>query len=189
MGCDIHLYREKKVNGNWIAADEFVDEYNDGVLDVPWEKRFTDRDYDLFGFLCSGVRRQFEYSLHEKGLPGDISQEVKAVSDRWGSDGHSHSHLTIAELKQAWVKIQSLKTPITGMMQKDQLDKLKESINSDSPNYDLIYPYCMSTNAPDYVAFKIDLPASYALSGVERIINLFDGCDGDDHRIVFWFDN
>jgi len=33
-----------------------------------------------------------------RGLPENVSAEVKAESDEWGIDGHSHSWLTLAEL-------------------------------------------------------------------------------------------
>ncbi len=33
-----------------------------------------------------------------KGLPDNVSIEVKTESDEWGIDGHSHSFLTLKEL-------------------------------------------------------------------------------------------
>lgn len=190
MGCDIHLYKEKKVNGQWVSADEgWIDAYNEGHEDVPWEKRFTDRDYDLFGFLCKGVRRSFDYSLTEKGLPEDCCKQVRTLAESWGTDGHSHSYLTLSELQQSWEMLQNLETPVSGMMHKDRLAKLTESLDSETPDYDLLYPYCQSTNDPNYVGFEVQIPASHMLSNVKRLIDLFDGIDGEDHRIVFWFDN
>lgn len=190
MGCDIHLYKEKKINGQWVSADEgWNDEYNDGYEDVPYDNRFTDRDYDLFGFLCKGVRREFDYSLIEKGMPEDCSEKVKALAKHWDCDGHSHSYLTLNELKEAWRMLESLKTPVSGMKDAEQLKKLNESLQSESPDYSLLYPYCQWTNQPNCIEFQVDIPARYMLSGVKKLIDLFDGIDGDDHRIVFWFDN
>ena len=85
MGCDIHLYKEKKIDGVWVTADEgWSDEYDGGVADVPWEKRFTARDYNLFGFLCSGVSRTHDFSFQERGIPFHICKEIKAYCDYYG---------------------------------------------------------------------------------------------------------
>lgn len=38
--------------------------------------------------------------MHEpKGLPDDCCDEINGESKRWGSDGHSHSWATLAELE------------------------------------------------------------------------------------------
>lgn len=191
MGCDIHLYKEKKVNGQWVTADSpWVDEYQDGDIDVPYSARYSGRDYDLFGFLCSGVRRDHEFSFKERGLPSDVCDEVNLVFERWGVDGHSHSYIYLSELKSAWNSLKEKKVTVTGMKHKDSLGDLIKSIESnDETDWMLLYPYCEWSNHPDYVDFSIDIPATFKLDGVENIIGLFDGCDGDDHRIVFWFDN
>lgn len=192
MGCDIHLYKEKKVDGQWVTADEgWVDEYNEGYVDVPWKKRFTQRDYDLFGFLCKGVRREFDFSLIEKGLPEQMSPEVAAIYNHWESDAHSCSYLTLTELKEAWEMLQKTLTPVSGMIHKDQLVTLQETLNSDNPDYNLLYPYCQWTNRTDFVEFNVEIPSSFMLSNVLTLIELFgDVTDNtDDYRIVFWFDN
>lgn len=192
MGCDIHLYKEKKVDSQWVTADEgWVDEYNEGYVDFPWENRFTQRDYDLFGFLCKGVRRDFDFSLIEKGLPDQMSPEVTAIYKNWKADAHSASYLTLTELKQAWEMLQKKLTPVSGMIHKDQLVKLQEELKKDKPDYNVLYPYCQWTNQPDYVKFNIDLPSTFMLSNVLTLIELFGEVvdNTDDYRIVFWFDN
>lgn len=110
MGCDIHLYAEKRVNGAWIAADTWTDDpYEPGTKEVAYEARFyTGRNYDLFAMLAdvrngrgfAGIRTGdgFNPIASPKGLPDDCSPEVRAESDGWGVDGHSHSFLTVAEL-------------------------------------------------------------------------------------------
>ncbi|MBR8025204.1 hypothetical protein KDX27_42480 [Burkholderia cenocepacia] len=71
MGCDIHLYREKFVNDQWLTADKWV-AYDYGVddkgMEVPWGERFTDRNYDLFGLLSKGVRRVHPFSFEPRGF-------------------------------------------------------------------------------------------------------------------------
>lgn len=111
MGCDIHFYVERKVDGKWVTADTWTpDEYDAGRMCVPYKTRlYRDRNYDLFAMLAN-VRNGYGFAgcdtgdgfkpLSEpKGLPADVSPEVKAESDHWGVDGHSHSWLTLTELK------------------------------------------------------------------------------------------
>jgi len=115
MGCDIHLFVERKVDGKWISADrwtpnEYAGEEGEPDVCVEYENRFyKGRNYNLFAILAS-VRNGvgfagwdtgdgFKPIAMPKGLPSDVSAEVKAESDRWDGDGHSHSWLTLAELK------------------------------------------------------------------------------------------
>jgi hypothetical protein len=190
MGCDIHLYKEKFVDGAWISADVWADEYGDG-LEVPFEERFTDRNYNLFGLLACGVRREFEFSFAPRGLPFNVCKLVADSSNGWGIDGHGHSYLFLHELKEMKKFLQTEEIEISGMKQKDELAALRSSIEGPGKtDWDLLYPYCQGTNAHDYEEFSIRVPAEFIVgSGLEKIIAGFDGCDGENHRIVFWFDN
>ena len=102
MGCDIHSYAEKKVNGKWekvgeiFPMDEWLRNYYKKDFD---ESPFDWRSYAMFGFLAD-VRNysNSEYLSEPKGLPDDISKEVKEKADYWDGDGHSHSFLTVKEL-------------------------------------------------------------------------------------------
>ena len=124
MGCDIHLYAEVKRkrsiidrlmcrdNNQWINIDKWTrnkyfdeNEWGEPELEIARENRFYSggRSYNLFSALC-GVRSQrflgeMAIISKPKGLPKDISKEVLAESDRYGSDGHSHNWNTLAELK------------------------------------------------------------------------------------------
>lgn len=116
MGCDIHLYVERKVDGKWVSADMWkpdpdTDEEEGGprMIVERADRFYKGRNYDLFGMLAN-VRNGrgfagcvtgtgFEPISMPKGLPEDVSPEVKAESDCWNGDGHSHSWLTLAELK------------------------------------------------------------------------------------------
>ncbi len=191
MGCDIHLYKEKKIDGVWVTADEgWSDEYDGGVADVPWEKRFTDRDYNLFGFLCSGVRRTHDFSFKERGIPFNICKEIKAYCDYYGVDGHSQSYLALNELREAWEFLGDKTITISGMKRESELQLLQASIDSSEPtDWNLLYPYCQGTSDRSQVDFSVEVDAVWALKGIQRIIKLFDGIEADDHRIVFWFDN
>lgn len=112
MGCDIHFYVEKKVNGVWESADtwEIDDCYEDEqVYNVPYKKSFYNgRNYDLFAMLAD-VRNGYGFAgvvtgegffpIDEpRGLPENTSERVKQASERSGIDGHSHSHFYVSEL-------------------------------------------------------------------------------------------
>lgn len=126
MGCDIHLYAEvKKKKGiidtllfwkkpKWRNIDkwsknEYFGDGDDGTepeFKIKREDRFytKGRNYNLFTALC-GVRSQCFYGdpprvSEPKGFPDDVSIEVRKESDRYGSDGHSHSWNNLKELKE-----------------------------------------------------------------------------------------
>ncbi len=89
MGCDIHAFKEVKVNGQWHCFGE-----------APIE-----RNYRLFGWMA-GVRQPEERLFITKGLPDDVTVPVKFLSDGWDCDGHTHSYLTSSELKELRLKIE-----------------------------------------------------------------------------------
>jgi len=187
MGCDIHLFKEKKVNGQWVTADDWSNEEDELYCE---RSNYGDRNYNLFGFISKGTRRHHEKSFDVKGMPSDASAEVKKCCEAWGADGHSHSYLTIGELKAAFEIVKNDKATINGMMHRDQWAKVQEEAKKPEPNWMVIYPYCQSTNMSEYVNFSIDVPMSFILgSGIEEIIAGFDGIEAEDLRIVFWFDN
>lgn len=113
MGCDIHMYVERKVNGLWVSAiererNEYYDRYPESEREWSTPDFYDGRNYDLFAILAN-VRNGrgfagiptgsgFKPIAMPRGLPDDVSSEVKAESDYWGSDGHSHSYLTVAEI-------------------------------------------------------------------------------------------
>ncbi len=189
MGCDIHLYREKKLDGVWVSADTWTNAYNEG-LDVDYDDRaYTGRNYDLFGLLA-GVRGDIPGHFEARCMPDDCCAEIAAVAERWGCDGHSHSYLNLSELQATAERLKVSPVPISGMMHKDQLARLHASIAAGEPDWDLLYPYCQGTTSPDYVSFSVDVPGDYVIGGcLQKIINSLEGIGGDDQRIVFFFDN
>ena len=190
MGCDIHCYREKLIKSKWVSADEWIDRYGDGDLDVPYEQQFTDRNYRLFGLISDGVRNSFPFSVKQRGLPDNVSPEVKACSDIWGSDGHSHSYLTKQELLDLLARVDSENIIVKGMKDVDGWDKYKKSLESENPDYSLIFPFCLMTTMDGFVSFETKIPASFMIGeSLKRLISVLDDVYGDDQRIVFWFDN
>lgn len=194
MGCDIHAYKEKFVDGKWVSADEWqTTDYGDGEVytDVPWEKRFTQRNYQLFGVLSKGVRGyEYDYSFEPRGLPFDACREIVDKAESWDADGHSHSYLYLHELLALREHIKSQLVHIEGMKQADELKALQASIASGAPDWRLIFPYCSMTNAPKHVRFDLDVPADFYIgSSLDELIACFDGVGGENQRLVFFFDN
>ena len=191
MGCDIHLYREKRVDGVWVSADEWTpDKFEEGRMEVDFHKRFTERNYELFGALSKGVRSEHPYSFVPRGVPFDASTQIKKEIDRWGCDGHSHSYLFLHELRAFRRFLDTQTVTIEGLKDSDGLAALRKSIESGSPDWKLLYPYWGGSNNPKDEHFEFAVPCSFSLGGsLDRIISTFDEVDGDLHRIVFWFDN
>lgn len=112
MGCDIHLYVERRVEGVWTPADMWKPSKHaedEGRLSLDYQDAFYhDRNYDLFAILAdvrnghgvAGVTTGLGFVpiAEPKGLPDDVSDVLKAESDYWDSDGHSHSWHTVADL-------------------------------------------------------------------------------------------
>ena len=193
MGCDIHLYKEKHVEGKWITADKWTAfDYGDDEkgVEVRWQDRFTDRNYMLFGLLAAGVRERHEYSFQPRGWPYDACAELAAECERYGEDGHSHSYLYLFELKAMLQHLQTVTIHVEGMKDRNQLAALRASIEAGNADWDLLFPYAQWSNQESWERFEFDVPASFYLgASLERIIHSFDGIEGDNHRIVFFFDN
>jgi hypothetical protein len=85
MGCDIHIFAEKKGDDGKYYALEFIP--------------FDWRSYGMFGFLA-GVRNYSDVTpiSGPRGMPADASDKALKGYDSLGSDGHSHSWLTVYEL-------------------------------------------------------------------------------------------
>ena len=127
MGCDIHVYMERRYNGRWVPVNapphegevdyrkpwpwgawtdppNAVEDLTQAVL--PFEERVPTkaqewafgRNYDAFGRL-SGVRRDEVCYREPNGYPEDLSEGVKAIL--WDGDDHSATHWTLEDLDEA----------------------------------------------------------------------------------------
>lgn len=191
MGCDIHLYKEKKVDGKWVTADDWAPcEYDPDSIELADDCGFYERNYDLFGVLCKGVRREHHFGFEPRGMPFDVSPEVKSEASDYGCDGHSHSYLYLHELHDLLSYLQDQTINVSGKKDGSELRKLEASIASGKPDWNFLYPYCQGSNVPEHEPFEVDVPADFMVGGgIRRIISGFDGIDGENHRIVFFFDN
>jgi len=97
MGCDIHVYVEKKIDDEWVYV--WSPTYYSYTVDN--EER---RNYRRFSELA-GVRRDMKSVYREPlGLPDDASGGVIYHAKEWGPDGHSHSYMGMKEAKEVWKK-------------------------------------------------------------------------------------
>ena len=86
MGCDIHVFAEKKDDkGTWKSIPRF--------------SVFQDRNYTVFSFLA-GVRRYDEIQAITlpRGIPKDASSTAQNSFKSWGMDAHTPSWLSLGEL-------------------------------------------------------------------------------------------
>lgn len=116
MGCDIHTFAEIRRDydgkSTWHAVKEpvFEDAYyradaEIGIRNTPYSSTpYKGRNYDLFALLA-GVRNSSLDPItpisEPRGVPEDASKRWKKYVERWGSDLHSTSYFTVAELKAA----------------------------------------------------------------------------------------
>lgn len=145
MGCDIHLYVEKRTKTGtdeyddpdiwehvpgcrWHESRAYRERVNAGCVQRGREPAYSEeelakgstlpcfdpgRNYDLFAMFAN-VRNGHGFAgcdtgdgfvpilgreNPQRGIPNDASDFVKARAFDWGEDGHSHSALTVAELK------------------------------------------------------------------------------------------
>lgn len=114
MGCDIHVHVERlDSDGSWAYQEppEIELYYYPKSMAKPCMGRYWywGRNYTLFSLLA-GVRNGIEsfygpatghyltpMSL-PRGIPDDVSPELRQEYDDWDLDGHSHSWFTLREL-------------------------------------------------------------------------------------------
>lgn len=85
MGCDIHSHAERKVDGKWQSIQ--------GLHPFDW------RNYGWYGFLAA-VRNYSAIGpiVPPRGVPTDMSAEVREDYLSWEGDAHSGSWLSVVEL-------------------------------------------------------------------------------------------
>lgn len=265
MGCDIHIYVEKRQeDGLWAVVagpnprisnyrrwaayarergeieraekleqdateiasgrrakeadpdeDGFVDEYDNPMVLADWA--YDGRNYDLFAILANvrngrgfaGIKTGagFVPVAMPKGLPDDVSHYVKARSDSWGVDGHSHSHHTLADLLAYDWRQTTSEYGVVGesgyriFKEKGAPESWNDGVNGsavrqlsvadmdrllagDLPRQEGINYY----TAIQWMVTYQDAAGSFFTDTIPKLQALA----GDDHnsvRIVFWFDN
>jgi len=214
MGCDIHCFAEKKVNGKWEKLNGFKGMYYDPESDYFKHERFKfsdepyeGRNYNLFGFLA-GVRTDIPPIAGPRGIPEDLSDEIKDEYDKWDNDAHSSSHLYLSELINAdwdmvfiedgFVDLENYKIHIQrgrpscwsggvggGMVEiisKDAMNDIIKGKYQTDENKRYYTEISWEETIKGYcnVFYEQTIPALKERSESENF---------DDVRIVFWFDN
>jgi hypothetical protein len=103
MGCDIHMQVELF---DWVRSEDDEVERWTRVISEP--AAFGERNYALFGVLA-GVRCvDMPLIAPPRGLPDDVTAEVMSDAALIGSDGHTHSWVTLAEVAAFdWAQLSS----------------------------------------------------------------------------------
>lgn len=148
MGCDIHFHSEVKRNGVWKHHSEAK----------------IRRNYAFFAKIAN-VRNYFEGLIkpisEPKGMPVDATELTRLHSEKYGTDGHSHSWLSANEISELHKWIRDKETP-------------EEWFGSDPWQWEHNnLPYFMGNHLSGFV----DYPEDWAEYGIE------------DVRYVFFFDN
>ena len=177
----------------------YQDEEEDGIRVWPsmdYDKYFkhplyVGRNYDLFAILAN-VRNGYGFAgcdtgdgfnpiSEPRGLPYDVSPEIREESDYYGIDGHSHTWFTIQELLDYdWDQVAILR----GVVTVEQAEEYRRSGKKPET-------YCGWTNAPGHEQIEWEEKYRDCVSHFYNSIlsELKKLGDPDKVRIVFWFDN
>jgi hypothetical protein len=205
MGCDIHIHTEKliEINGKnkWVNCDNWrYNEYynpknSDGEQKLNIHPIYLGRNYELFSILA-GVRSNDDDPSKcistPKGLPKNISKHTKAEAKRWEGDAHSHSYLTLKEIKDFHSK--NSKVKFSGFISKENAKKLDEGTGTPdfwcgyaNPELEFVHREWEEENmALNKLISAIDerMRDEFWIFGKEE----YPEIEGKI-RIVFWFDN
>lgn len=100
MGCDIHLWIEgKDKKGNWFVANPRYVDYGDPSQIRKVEEYDIGRSYLLFSALANVRNEQdIPFIQSNRGLPSDISEDVKFDAEEWRGAAHSYGYVSATEL-------------------------------------------------------------------------------------------
>lgn len=167
MGCDIHMYVEKRLSKSdaW-QLDENHAINEDGYLE---QVTATGRNYILFGLMAEVRGNDYLYSA--RGTPNDISDLLRVESE--GPDNHSNSWLTLDEFKNA---LYIAKYDLTANKSCDafyEYNNYPGGWNSMPEDYTTIVNYC-----EQWVANELAEAMLLNRTDIEPEV-----------RLIFWFDN
>lgn len=189
MGCDIHLYTEKRREDKWHNCDNWRLDCEGDFQIYPL---LGQRNYDLFAVLAN-VRNygETEYIDKPRGIPEIVSPQVQKEYEKWHGDGHSHSWFSLAELRQWQDNHPTVKH--RGLVSRQAADRLDQQG---------ILPrsWCQGSSDRSLVWrtwFEMYSPLDELIERLERRMKEVFWLFGDswpaklerDIRIVFWFDN
>lgn len=100
MGCDIHMFTEKRVGNRWETADFFHYEPNaKGEMELTRLEFMGNRNYRLFARLA-GIRNGYGIEPIDtpRGVPKDLSEYVQGWYDVEHDWTFGHSYLTLRDI-------------------------------------------------------------------------------------------
>ena len=129
MTTCIHVYSEYRQRGRWVAVAQ--ETYNEeqpnrfGWINAYMQRVPCPENYRFYGLLLDGARYSWPWSFHQKGMPEDVSEEVRNVCDSFGFEGYGHSHLTLKELVEKYLELM-----VSGQETKGLMAHLRELIDN-----------------------------------------------------------
>ncbi len=181
MGCDIHTFVERKIDGEWTLINK-INRDDPGCPHIE-DEVLGSRNYTFFAFL-GGVRNddEIEPIAADRGVPEDADAFTKENIAMMGGDYHSKSFITAKELFEAdWDR------PITvgGMVSARSAGLHKE-------HGVLPREWCGYTTQKGYVQMEWkDTVRNNCGRQIAELQRLYVMCEGDleNTRVVFAFDN
>lgn len=213
MGCDIHMFVERKNGDVWKLVPEtegirrpYYKEVSDAKTKDYFNKKTWSpgRNYALFGILA-GVRSTIFNPITEpRDLPPDVSDELKSEYIPWASDAHTPSYYTLSEL----LAYQNVGVPVPCYLDISQYKKYKKTGKVPN-NYSYSPPVGVIAVSNEhmtrvmkmaafldekeyYTQIEYNMPYkevshAFFVNIIEAMQKLSD--NPDNVRCVFWFDN
>lgn len=218
MGCDIHMYVERKEGPfcwKGVYGEDLWDEYErkhnpDFIAKPSLNWLYDGRCYNLFALLAD-VRNRCDILPIDspRGLPVDISEDIKKEYEPWQWDAHSASFFYLDELQE--YRDESLEKYFTnsGIVSSYEYNQYLQKGYPTS--------YCQGVSGPDVkIVSNEEMMASihgiidmkgelytkifwienlFKDTGLEEIVEELEkytkenNIKSSDLRIVFWFDN
>lgn len=140
MATQIHAYSEVRKDNEWVAAAKNT--YNEknpnrfGWVNASMASVPVPENYAFYGLLLNRARASHPWSFYQRGMPEDVSEEVRSVSDSFGFEGYGHSHLTLKELVEKYLELM-----VAGQEAKELMVYLRQLIEqlqlADQPHEDV----------------------------------------------------
>lgn len=106
MGTDIHIYAEKRKSNKWVLCEpmEIRKSYSRPKPRLKPKEIYGIRNYALFAILANVNNPAYSAEPYEcistpRGLPLDISKELKVWADWWKKSAFGYSWLNLKELQ------------------------------------------------------------------------------------------
>ena len=216
MGCDIHCFVEKKnrKTDKWEKISGFKNAWDEENCESPFENR-NYREFALLADVRNGCGWGYCPSDNTesdairpialpKGIPEDVSPEVKKKIDACAEDGHSHSYLTAKEISEYDT---NNSVNIRGYVNVREYKKFKETGDADMLSQDVCGGNIIKKPNDECIDFQEKNPDMYVFTqiefkktaaelarwlfgdGLKQLMERSEDGTGDDVRIVFFFDN